>query len=332
MKKKSRKIIKIAAVTILSIFVLQAGYMTYSMAVGKVNEESDPQKVTEAVENRQVRIDEAKKIEPINIDNLPKPQRPPKKEFDISGVDISSEIEKKIIEKDSKNSDRNIKNYKKLLIEFDVPQSFKEVVEKLIEKGYEIPDICIAYEFLNENYGQIDELDMLLSQKESKRSWADIFKEYNGKHAVFVPRNFEFGYLENLLKTTDITGDDVMIADKLSQNGIKDFDELIELKKKGTDWKAINTELGVVNVAEKLPRMTMTSVQVKKYMEQTGLSKEEVIEALTIAWKMEKDDEEIISKVMEGKTKGESATVTSKTGVGKTKEDIYAELFEEKYK
>jgi hypothetical protein len=239
-----------------------------------------------------------------------------KKVVDISKIKLDKGMESIINKTHPKDADRHIDHYKTLLAEFDVPDQYRTAIEKQLKKGRSVPEVLGAYAYLNENYGEIEELEGILEKKSKGKAFKQLFSENRKANKEFIPTNFEMGYIEELMKDQNITADDIMIADMISQKGIKKFEDLIEMRKQGKTWKEINTRLGIVNTSDKLPRIAITASQVKKYMEKTGLREEEVVEALVLAGKLDKDNEEIVNKVK----------------AGKKKDEILAEGYEEKYK
>jgi len=224
----------------------------------------------------------------------------PKKEIDIDRITLKKEAEDTIISLDGVNADRNITNYKTLLAALDVPSSFQVQIEDMYNNGHRVPEVLTAYDYLYQNYGSIYELEGLVLKRESGTAWKDIFKEYNAKVPEFVPNSFPGGELEKIFKTPGITVDDVIIADRISQLTGRQFDELIEMRGQGKDWKTINESLGMVNTSGELPRVAVTSAQVKKHMAETGLSEEQIIEALVLAQKIDRDGKSIIDKLRSG--------------------------------
>lgn len=239
----------------------------------------------------------------------------PGKEVDISKVVLKKEVEYKITSLDPANAAKNIKNYKTLLVALDVPAEFQAEIEAMYNKEYKVADVLAAYEYLYQNYGNIEELEGMVEQKKPGKAWKDIFKAYKKSKEEFKPRNFEEGKLEQIFKTPGITPDDIIIADRIAQQSGSEFDELIAMRNQGMNWKAINEGLGIVNTSGELPRAAVTSAQVKNHMKSTGLSEEKVLEALVLAQRLEKDGKAIVEKVK----------------AGSAEEDIMAESLEQKY-
>lgn len=226
------------------------------------------------------------------------------KEVDISKVNISKDMEEIIRKSDVKNVDKNIKNYKMLMAKLEVPEKYRNEVDRLIKIGYKVPDTLIAYEFLNENYGQMKELEQLLSKNKSVRSWSKVFEDYKKAKKEFVPRNFDSKTLDQVMNMPGITPDDVMNADRISQMGLKNFNELIKMRTEGKTWKEINDVFGILNTYEKSPMATIDNYQIEKYCKETSLPKDVIVEATLIAAKSDIKDEEIIKYFKEGKSKG----------------------------
>lgn len=298
------------ALTILMVLcMLQTVYSTYS-AVFKEDEAIEDTNKTKEVPDGVEKINS----KAMTTGEVQIVEKQPKKEIDINHIKLAADVESTITKQDSTNAAKNIKNFKTLLAERGIPEKLKVEVEKRFKKGYRVPDVLIAYEFLYDNYGQASELEILLDKKKSGKSWVTIFKEYSAAAKPFTPKNFKPGEIDDLVKA-GMTLDDIMIADRISQKGLKGFDELIALRKEGKIWQQINADLEILNTAERLPRIAVTSTQVKEYMTTTRLTEEQVINALTLAQKLGKSDEEMLKKVKSG----------SKN------EDIFAESVSSKY-
>ncbi len=304
----NKKKVSIALSVILAAGILPAGFIAFSMGginIGGYSDNTSPKTVQQT-----------RQPSPLTVNDLPQSKKQPKKVIDTKGIKISKEIEDYLRTAGGSNAEKNIENYKKLLAEFNVPDKYKNEIEKLFKKGYKVSDVLTAYDFLYGNYGQIDELGMLVDKNEGSKDWSKVFKEYNSSNKEFVPRNFESGYLEKLMNTPGIMADDVMISDRLSQKGIRSFEELISSRKLGRNWKDIKTELGVINTEDKLPRVSVSKSQVEKFVKDNGLEEKTVENTLILAGKLGEDDDLAIKKVKEG------------CGA----EDIYAQFYSKKYR
>lgn len=284
--------------------MLQAGIMVYSAVESQINGINSEE------------ISEVNEQSATVYDNTLQEAEIPKKETDINKVVLKKEVEDAIISLDAANAARNITNYKTLLLELDVPQSFQTEIEDMYGKGHKVQDVLTVYEYLYHNYGNITELEGLIKQKESGKSWQAIFEAYKKSMPEFIPGNFEAGKLEEIFKIPGITPDDVIIADRIAQQSGMEFDELVAMRGQGMEWKTINEGLGIVNTSSELPRVAITSAQVKNYIKSTGLSEEKVVEALVLAQKLDKEGKIVVDKIK----------------AGSTEEDIIAESLEEKYR
>lgn len=236
-------------------------------------------------------------------------------EIDVSSVVISEEIQDLIKEQDRVNYDKNIKHYKEMIILLNVHDEFKNHMENMVRNGKKITDIMTAYTFLHDCYGKISQLESLVEQREAGESWTDVFSEYNRENGAFKPRNFDFNYLESLMEKGTLTADDIMIADRISQNAGVDFSEVISEKESGKSWKDICVYYGIVNGQETIPRVQVTQEQLKKYTAGKLLTEEQVIAALVAAHKLGLDEQEAIDKAKKGYTT----------------EQLFAEALERKY-
>ena len=129
---------------------------------------------------------------------------------------------------------------KNLLITLNAHEKYKHEIERLILAGKALPDVLIAYEFLYQHFGKMQELETLVQEKESGWTWGAVFAGYNEKHPDFVPRSFEPEYLERLMAMPGITPDDIMLADRISFVSETSVDALITDKLEAQrSWKQI---------------------------------------------------------------------------------------------
>ena len=218
----------------------------------------------------------------------------------IEIITISEEIKNIIEISDQINFEKNLTNYKTLLTEFNVQKTFQDEIERLLNEGHKLPDILTAYEFLNIQFGRLEELEMLVQQKKEGKTWTQIFTAYNTNIGEFIPRAFDPDYLEKLMNNSRINTDDIMIADMISAKLQKPYEEIIDSRIAGLPWKEINEELGILNNTSELPRVQVTNEQIDKYISLTGLSEDVILDGFILAKKLKKSEKEIIDKMKAG--------------------------------
>jgi hypothetical protein len=233
-----------------------------------------------------------------------------------SVVTISAEVLELIRTSDPAAYDKNVANYKELLSELNVHERYQSEMENMLKAGKKLPDILIAYSFVNDSFGTIDEVKSLVDAKEAGGNWRALFDGYRESNPDFTPQSFESGYLEELLKTEGITKDDVMIADRAAQKLSVPFTEVMQKRIGLKTWKDINAEYGIVNGQMELPNVEVAPEKVEALVKSSGLTEQNVIQAFVIAYKLDADAETIIGKFRSGYTKTR----------------IYAECLESKYK
>lgn len=227
------------------------------------------------------------------------------KKIDISKFNISSDAERIIRNADEKNAVKNIRNYKTLIVKLEIPEKFQQVILDKVKEGNKVPDVFIAYEYLYEKYGTTDELNMMLKERTGNKEWESIFTQYKNGQKEFIPRDFAKGDLDKLFSTPGITSGDIMNADKISQRGIKRFDELIQMRKEGQTWVEINTNLGILNTSQKLPEAKTSSYIIENYCKSLNMPKDKVMSALMIAAKTDMDDNKVLDMIKQGKSEEE---------------------------
>ena len=313
MRKVKR--IRILVIVLVAAFLIQAGYVANSMLGNNLfnkqiakteNTDSDSSLQAASTTNLDISANGTQTKQAVNVDNQLK---------DETSIEITQDILDLIKSSAPDNYTKNVTNYKQLLTKLNVHVTFKNEIERHIKSGKKLPDILTAYAFLNDRYGSMTDLEKLVKEKASGKKWVDIFKTYNKANPEFVPRNFDSQYLEKLLGTLGINHEDIMIADRVSQNTKVSIEEVINKRIEGLSWRLINAEYGIVNGQEKSPHLSVTREQLTKYTNQTKLSEKQVIEAMTIAMKLEKSAKEVLQSIKQGLSK----------------EEIYSRAYEEKY-
>jgi hypothetical protein len=307
---KNLKHTKILVFVITAALLLQAGYISYSMIGSNIFGES-PKIASKDTPDPRNQINGEGESERNNVktvksdDNLQ----------DDFSVEISKEILDLIKSSDPENYTRNVENYKKLLNELNVHISFKNEIERLIKNDYKLPNILTAYSFLNDSYGSVKELEVMVKEKVSGSEWNKIFKKYNKNNPEFVPSNFDSQYLDKLIQTPGIDQDVIMIADRVSQKANTQITDVLEKKVKGMSWRLINAQYGIVNGQENSPHLSVTREQLEKYTSKTKLSEKQVIKAMAIADKLGIPADDILESMKKGLSK----------------EDIYADAYQKRY-
>lgn len=221
----------------------------------------------------------------------------------ISKISIPSELENQFDTMDSTMSESRIKKMKKFILEFNVGELYLSKITKHLKNNDKYLDILMAYDLVNENYGTVDDFENILNDRKANKEWVQIIKEYIEKQIKYEQRKYDNDEIKELLSDTDITTNDLMIADRLSQKGIKTFDDLISLRKKGKGWREINESLGILNVVEKYPVLSIKLSDVEKHKKSSGLSEKQVKDVLIEAKKYNKDFEEAFKFAKKGKSK-----------------------------
>lgn len=310
-----KKLVSIFVALISITTILSLGYVTYAKNENNIviSKAQKPKVNVEKIDNSKYLNNQSKSISQPVTQNI-EIEKPKDTNYDLSKIKLSTDITNYFKKSDSKNFNKNINNFKNFIVKFNVPDEFKDKVDKLIKKGEKVPNILALYNFLYDNYGTINELEELADKLELGTSLANIIKNYNSSHPEFVPSKFDNTYLENLMKTMSI--DDILIADRLSQKGLAKFEDLIGKRQKGMSWKEINTELGVINTSNQLPRLSLTHAQINKCMSDNKLSEKDAVNMLILAKNAGKD----------------YSVISSEFKNGKKENDIMAETYDERYK
>lgn len=311
---KKKKAVTGLILIVMCVVFFSSGYMVYAMNdISKTEEQaSQADPVLRKLDREKLRTPEPAMRPPVT--EAIEFDKPMEKEAGFSKILVTGDIADKIKNGDKSKVDKNIANYETVLVQLDVPQEFRGQIENLIKKDKKIQNILPVYNFLYDNYGTVGELDGLVEKLESGRDLADIITEYDNTSPQFVPRDFEEQYLKKLMETLSV--DDIMIADRLSQKGVAEFEDLIARRQSGESWKTINSEFGVINTSDQFPKVSLTRAQVNKCMQDNDLNENDAVNVLVITSKTGKD----------------YATVSSELKQGKKKETFYAEAYTEKYK
>lgn len=275
---KSRKF-KITLVAIVITMLMVQGVI--SLANTDRNKKEESKKETEFITS----------VEKVTLDN----------------IELTDEIVSKL--------GTNIEKYKKAMVKMDVQKSFQAEINRLILENYDINDILIAYEYLNINFGKKSELSSFVAAKKGGKAWVDIFKSTKSL-AEFEPRTFNSEDLEMYLSESNLTTDDIMIADIVTSRSNKDYNEIIYKKIDGMTWKNINEQIEVLSSNESLPRVMINNQQVMQFRGKYSLSEDQVIDSFVIAENLNEQPSNIMKKYK----------------AGESREQIYVDILTRRYK
>lgn len=223
-------------------------------------------------------------------------------ESDTVNTTISEDTINKLIETNASQAESQESLFQSMLVSLNVHEKFKEEIERLVVEGYALSDLLIAYDFLYQNFGTIDELEDLVEKKESGRTWESVFTEYNKEHEAFEPRSFDPAYLEQLSKIPTITPDDIMLADRISFVSDTSVEKIMTEKLESQkSWKQIAAELDVVHSASTLPKVQISEEQMAKFVSDT-FKEEQVAEAFVLAQKLGETPETVVVQMKAGKS------------------------------
>lgn len=281
-----KRLLKLSSsIFIVTVLLLSAGVAVYSAASGQ------NKNVLEIFSGQKTETDMETETDTEAV--------PASTDKESKSTSIPGETKDVIRLSDSKKTEANTDNYTELLQSLNVHDKYKNEMDRLLGEGHNLSDILTAYSFLNDKYGTLQEIETLVQEKESGKDWTYIFTKYNKKNPEFVPRSFEDGYLEEVLKVPGITADDIMIADRVSQKTGRTFQEVMEKRMEGQNWKDINAWLDIVNGDETLPRVSVSPEQIDKYVN-TGMDREIVIKGYVIAKKLGQKAETVMKELKEG--------------------------------
>ena len=311
---------------LLAAFILQAGMMAYSMAykrggadqgttgqglIGKIKllaasalRDSNPKESESVAETHEETPEEAAASTiPATSSSSVKVMMEGGAAVQQTEVAIPADVLDLIRRADPAGYERNADNYRKFLSELNVHGRYQEEIENMIRDGKRLPDILIAYSYINDKYGTIEEAKAMVGGKTADKTWLTLFEEYDRNNPAFAPQSFDPVYLEQLLNTEGITKDDIMIADRVSQKLDVAFREVMEKRTAKTSWKDINAEYGIINGQEALPYVPVEPDALKKLTQSSGLPEQQVTQAFVIAYRLDSDAETIAAKMRSGYSK-----------------------------
>ncbi|WP_339244329.1 hypothetical protein NST58_23310 [Paenibacillus sp. FSL R10-2796] len=190
--------------------------------------------------------------------------------------------------------------FEQFVVALNIQDDYRQKIDQMVAAGYSIADICVAYDFLYQNFGSTDDLDDFLTAKTSGKSWEQIFLQYNENHPKFTPRAFNSEELENMMNLKSITSDDIMIGDRLSFVTGKSFKDLIQERLETGEWSKIFVREKVIYSGKPLPRVQITENQIQKYTQSGKLTEQQVTLAFVLAQKVGESSEVVIAKMQQG--------------------------------
>ncbi|SFF40309.1 hypothetical protein SAMN04487969_13426 [Paenibacillus algorifonticola] len=196
---------------------------------------------------------------------------------------------------------RNLANYESMVKTLQVDEKFQKELDRLAAAGSSLPDLLIAYEFLYQNYGKMQDLEQLALERSKGNDWETIMKRYHSSHKAFVPRAFGADELEQWMSNPKLSSDDIMIADTISfVSGTAMEDILKEKLEANKSWQEISAAFDILNGSLSLPRLQITKEQLGKYVQKGKFSEQQVAEAFVLAQKLGLTPESVITKKKAG--------------------------------
>lgn len=222
---------------------------------------------------------------------------------DLQSVTLTEAVKEALLEQYPEASEQAITMYKQFLIEFDVHPLLQESTDQWLLQGVPLSDMLVAYAYLYHQFGVMEEIEPMLAERSSGKTWADLFTQYQETHAPFVPRAFDPELLERLHDTSGMTSDDIMIADMIAFVTEADVEAIIERKmESGESWQDITAANGILYGAENLPRVPVRMEQIETFLHSTELTEDQIIEGFVLAYKTGADVESVLQRLDEGST------------------------------
>lgn len=197
-------------------------------------------------------------------------------------------------------ADTGIASYDAFLQAFGVQSVYKKEIDRLVADGNSLSDVLVAYDFLYQNYGAESDLEPIVSKRTSGQAWEQIFTDYDGTHKAFQPRSFDPDQLEKLTSASDISSDDIMIADRVSFQTGEPFDQIIKKRISSGEWGGVFVEYKILHNGGQLPRVQITADQLRKYVQPGTFSEAQVTQAFVIARKTDQQPEQVIDLMQKG--------------------------------
>ena len=220
--------------------------------------------------------------------------------------EVKEELKNKIKEKKNQKA---VEKFEKFAAELNFPDHYSDKFMELLDKGYDPKEMMIAYDFLSENLGSIDELESLLESKKNKK-WSEIFDAYLKAIPEFNQTDFDAKYLDGILKAGAVTTEDIAFADALAQRTNSDAVEIINQKRDGKSWEEIAVEKRSANTKGKLAKISVTEKELQETMQKNNVDEKQAIKIL----------------------KKEKKALKHNINKDKSEAEIEQEILEEKYK
>lgn len=280
-----RRVIQIAAISMIAALVLQAGVFAYTKVVSTQSSQAA---------NPAGSVKTADKLQEIA-------------KVTASSGDAAAEgsAVQAVLNTQPLKSEVVHVSFEQFLNTFGVQDVYRQKIEQLIEGGYTREDVCTAYDFLYQNFGSEADLEALLAAKSKGKTWEQIFTAYTAEQPKFEPRAFDSDELENLMKAQNFTADDIMIGDRLSFVTGKAFKDLISERIETGEWSAIFAREKILYSGKPLPRVQITADQLQQYVQQGTFSEQQVVKAFVLAQKVGEAPGVVVARLKQGASEAE---------------------------
>lgn len=156
--------------------------------------------------------------------------------------------------------------------ELSVPEAYVGQILALTEQGYSLKDIMVLYDFLEDNFGSMDELESMLAQKKAGANFAQLFDTYITSKQDYTQKDFPEGEIDRLLSYQFINIEDILVADIMAQEANVAFDDIMGQLTQGKSWQEVAVSINMLKCDGKADTIVISSGEIEQYAEQNTVS------------------------------------------------------------
>ena len=165
-----------------------------------------------------------------------------------------------------------IQQFEGFIKEFSVPEVYVEQILALVEQGYSLRDIMVLYDFLEDNFGSMDELESMLAQKKAGANFVQLFDAYIVSKQDYTQKDFPEGEIDRLLSYQFIDIEDILVADIMAQEANVPFDDIMGQLTQGKGWQEVAVSVNMLTCDGEADTIAISNEEIEQYAEQNTVS------------------------------------------------------------
>ena len=224
---------------------------------------------------------------------------------ELESADILSEQVKQKIQSKNMKADKLKKGLNKIFSKKQFSERQKEKFNSYLTANDDTVTVSILYDYLYEHFFTYSDLDSAIARNNSGEALDTILTGFCDIEESFVPRAYQDGQLDYLIREKGIPHNQLAVIEILSHRGLLEFEPALERLCNGENFTDICEELQLLNTTAKMGAVNVSRNEINQCMTELQVTEEEAIRKISNAKKAKVKDSEVMNFLKSNGSKGE---------------------------